>query len=55
MSTQEIKIIAFPGAPNLPIFAALEHGYFSEQGVAVVLSTTPNSASQIERFHAGEF
>ena len=55
MITQEIKVIAFPGAPNLPVFAALEHGYFSEQGMAVALSTTPNSVSQIERFHAGEF
>jgi ABC-type nitrate/sulfonate/bicarbonate transport system substrate-binding protein len=55
MSVQEIKVIAFPGAPNLPVFAALEHGYFSEQGIAVALSTTPSSVSQIERFHAGEF
>ena len=55
MSTQEIKVIAFPGAPNLPVFAALEHGHFSAQGLNVALSTTPSSVSQIERFHAGEF
>lgn len=55
MGTQEIKVIAFPGAPNLPVFAALEHGHFSRQGLDVALSTTPSSVSQIERFHAGEF
>jgi ABC-type nitrate/sulfonate/bicarbonate transport system substrate-binding protein len=51
----EIKIIAFPGAPNLPVFAALEHGFFAEEGLAVSLTTTQSSVSQIEKFHAGEF
>jgi ABC-type nitrate/sulfonate/bicarbonate transport system substrate-binding protein len=56
MSTHaEIKVIAFPGAPNLPTFAALEQGYFTEEGLSVALATTPSSVSQIERFHAGEF
>lgn len=50
-----IKIIAFPGAPNLPVFAALEHGFFAEQGIDVSLSTTPSSIYQFEKFHAGEF
>ena len=54
-SLAEIRVIAFPGAPNLPVFAALEHGYFAEEGIAVSLSTTPSSVSQIEKFHAGEF
>jgi ABC-type nitrate/sulfonate/bicarbonate transport system substrate-binding protein len=54
-SLAEIRVIAFPGAPNLPVFAALEHGYFAEEGIAVSLSTTPNSVLQIEKFHAGEF
>jgi ABC-type nitrate/sulfonate/bicarbonate transport system substrate-binding protein len=56
MSTlAEIKVIAFPGAPNLPTFAALEQGYFTEEGISVALATTPSSVSQIERFYAGEF
>jgi ABC-type nitrate/sulfonate/bicarbonate transport system substrate-binding protein len=50
-----IKIIAFPGAPNLPVFAALEQGFFAQEGLDVSLSTTPSSVYQIEQFHAGEF
>lgn len=51
----EIKVIAFPGAPNLPVYAALENGYFKSLGLNVVLSTTPSSVSQIEKFSAGEY
>ncbi|MES2756743.1 MAG: ABC transporter substrate-binding protein [Pseudomonadota bacterium] len=50
-----INIIAFPGAPNLPVFAALEHGFFAEEGIAVSLTTTPSSVYQFEQFHAGAF
>ena len=55
MSATEIRVIAFPGAPNLPVFAALERGYFTDVGLAVSLTTTPSSVFQIEKFHAGEF
>lgn len=56
MSSQaEVRVIAFPGAPNLPVFAALEQGYFVQEGIAVTLSTTPSSVYQIEKFYAGEF
>jgi len=50
-----LRIIAFPGAPNLPVFAALKQGYFAEQGLQVTLTTTPSSVYQIQAFHAGEF
>ncbi len=53
--TASIKIIAFPGAPNLPVFAAIEHGFFDKHGVNVSLTTTPSSVYQIQAFHAGEF
>ncbi len=53
--TASIKIIAFPGAPNLPVFAAIEHGIFDKHGVHVSLTTTPSSVYQIQAFHAGEF
>ena len=29
----DLRLITFPGAPNLPIFAADENGYFSEFGL----------------------
>ena len=53
--TSSLKIIAFPGAPNLPVFAAMAQGYFARHGLEVSLTTTPSSVYQIQAFHAGEF
>ena len=50
-----LEVIAFPGAPNLPIFVAQEKGFFTEAGVTVNLTTTPNSAFQAENLAAGKF
>lgn len=50
-----LDIIAFPGAPNLPIFVAQEKGMFEAAGVKVNLTTTPNSAYQAENLAAGKF
>lgn len=53
--TQSIELIAFPGAPNLPIFVAQEQGFFEAAGVRVNLTTTPSSAFQAENLAAGKF
>ncbi len=50
-----IELICFPGAPNLPIFAAQERGAFEDAGVAVNLTTTPSSAYQAEHLIDGTF
>lgn len=50
-----VRIIAFPGAPNLPTFAAIEKGYFADEGLAVELALTASSVAQAERTAAGEF
>lgn len=50
-----VNIIAFPGAPNLPLFAAQEQGSFARHGLKVELETTTSSVSQFKRFGAGEF
>ena len=55
MTAATLKLIAFPGAPNLPIFAAIERGYFEDAGVVVTLETTPSSAYQIESLVNGDF
>ena len=52
---KNLRVIAFPGAPNLPVFAAIEHGFFADAGVSVALSTTPSSVFQFEKLAAGEF
>lgn len=51
----DLKLICFPGAPNLPIFAALEKGWFTDNGVNVALTTTPSSAFQAENLANGTF
>jgi ABC-type nitrate/sulfonate/bicarbonate transport system substrate-binding protein len=53
--SEELRIIAFPGAPNLPVFAAMEQGYFADAGVNLKFSTTPSSIYQFEQFGAGNF
>jgi ABC-type nitrate/sulfonate/bicarbonate transport system substrate-binding protein len=50
-----VRLIAFPGAPNLPIFAAEEQGYFADAGIDLVMETTPSSAYQIQHLVKGEF
>jgi ABC-type nitrate/sulfonate/bicarbonate transport system substrate-binding protein len=55
MSLEALKLIAFPGAPNLPVFVAIEQGYFEAAGVKVTLETTPSSAYQAEALINGNF
>ncbi|MEX2643919.1 MAG: ABC transporter substrate-binding protein [Acetobacterales bacterium] len=50
-----VRLIAFPGAPNLPIFVAVENGLFAAEGIAVDLTTTPSSSFQIGKLIDGEF
>jgi ABC-type nitrate/sulfonate/bicarbonate transport system substrate-binding protein len=52
---QSIELIAFPGAPNLPIFAAEQQGWFAEEGIRLALSTTPSSVYQAENLANGTF
>ena len=53
--TETIKLIAFPGAPNLPIFVAQEKGWFTKHGVDLAITMTPSSAYQAEALAKGEF
>lgn len=53
--TATMSAIAFPGAPNLPMFAALEEGFLAEAGLDVRLETTPSSVRQFELFGQGAF
>ncbi|MDH3418241.1 MAG: ABC transporter substrate-binding protein [Gammaproteobacteria bacterium] len=51
----ELRLIAFPGAPNLPIFAGLEHGFFEAAGLDLEIETTPSSKYQIEALVTGRY
>jgi ABC-type nitrate/sulfonate/bicarbonate transport system substrate-binding protein len=54
-ASTELRVIAFPGAPNLPIFAAIERGFFARQNLDIALTTTPSSVYQFEHLAAGKF
>lgn len=55
MNHEKLRAIAFPGAPNLPTFAAIERDLFRHQGVEVVLELTTSSIDQAKAVAAGEF
>jgi ABC-type nitrate/sulfonate/bicarbonate transport system substrate-binding protein len=48
----DLKIIAFPGAPNLPLFAAMQRGSFAAAGLTIDFATTPSSVYQFQQFAA---
>jgi ABC-type nitrate/sulfonate/bicarbonate transport system substrate-binding protein len=52
---RDLNIIAFPGAPNLPVFVAQSFGYFAEADIGVRFETTPSSVYQFEQFGSGSF
>jgi ABC-type nitrate/sulfonate/bicarbonate transport system substrate-binding protein len=54
-SLKVLRVIAFPGAPNLPIFAAMAQGYFAREGLDVALELTPSSVYQAEQTAKGDF
>ncbi|MGZ5216196.1 MAG: ABC transporter substrate-binding protein [Caldimonas sp.] len=51
----ELKVIAFAGGWNLPLWVAERQGFFEQQGVAVRLSFTPNSAFLVNGLMSGRF
>ena len=50
-----LRVIAFDGGWNLPIWAAQRQGFFDAQGVAVQLSYTPTSAFLVNGLLEGRF
>ena len=50
-----LRVIAFDGGWNLPIWAAQRQGFFEANGVGVQLSYTPNSAFLVTSLLAGKF
>jgi ABC-type nitrate/sulfonate/bicarbonate transport system substrate-binding protein len=52
---QTLNLITFPGAPNLPLFIAMDEGLFEKHQLHVAHTTTPSSIFQFEQFAAGQF
>jgi ABC-type nitrate/sulfonate/bicarbonate transport system substrate-binding protein len=51
----ELKVIAFAGGWNLPIWVAQRQGFFEQQGLAVQVSYTPNSGLLVNGLMSGRF
>lgn len=50
-----LRVIAFEGGHNLPIWAAQRQGFFEDNGVKVVLSFTPSSTALVAGMFDGKF
>jgi ABC-type nitrate/sulfonate/bicarbonate transport system substrate-binding protein len=48
-----LRVIAFEGGHNLPIWAAQRQGFFEQQGVQVALSFTPSSTFLVSNLFQG--
>lgn len=51
----EVRVIAFKGGFNLPIWAAQRQGFFAREGLEARLSFTPNSVYQITNLLADRY
>ena len=52
---QDLAVNVFPGGFNWPIWAAQAQGSFARNGVAVNITATPNSVSQLTGLITGKF
>ena len=52
---REVRLITFPGGFNWPIWVAAEKGFFSKNGLAAVVTPTPNSRVQMTGLIEGKF
>jgi ABC-type nitrate/sulfonate/bicarbonate transport system substrate-binding protein len=52
---ETLRVNVFRGGSNIPIYMALEKGYFSRRGITVNLQFTPNSEQQRSGLAAGRF
>src|SRR5262249_35646728 len=50
-----VRVIAFEGGHNLPIWAAQRQGFFDDNGVKVILSFTPSSTALVSGMFDNKF
>ena len=50
-----LRVVAFDGGWNLPVWAAQRQGFFESNGVSVQLSYTPNSAALVSGLYEGRY
>jgi ABC-type nitrate/sulfonate/bicarbonate transport system substrate-binding protein len=50
-----LRINVFRGSSNIPIYMAMERGYFAQRGITPALQFTPNSVAQRDGLVTGRF
>ena len=54
-SATPLRVVAFAGGWNLPLWAAQRQGFFEQQGVSVEIAYTPSSSALVQGLMAGRF
>lgn len=54
LALNDIRLMSFGGATNLPIWVAQEKGFFAREGINLVFSTTQGSIEQIKALYDGK-
>jgi len=54
LALNDVRVMSFGGATNLPIWVAQEKGLFAKEGVNLVFSTTNGSVEQIKAIYDGK-
>ena len=50
-----VRVIAFASPALLPVYAAIDRGFYARENVVVTVTTTPGSIYQFQHFSAGDF
>ncbi len=50
-----LRIISFATPALLPVYAAIDQGFFAREHIDVTITTTPGSIDQFQHFSAGDF
>src|SRR6476646_8740819 len=51
----KLDVVAFEGATNLPLWTAIDRGWFAKEGLAVTLASTKGAIPQMQDTMAGKY
>lgn len=54
-TTSHVRVNSFKGTQNLPLYVAMQEGYFAARGLAVELTFTTGSAAQLAGLARGDY
>jgi ABC-type nitrate/sulfonate/bicarbonate transport system substrate-binding protein len=54
-SQAKLEVVAFEGSTNLPLWVAIDHGFFAKEGLTVTLASTKGAIPQMQDTMAGKY